>query len=296
MARHSGRHSARRGAWPGSVAVLAVVALTGYLLMTNLRVNRSVPVTSDTAGLVEQRVAEVQTLQDDVNRLSSQVDSLNKAAGAGGNDDGGAADDTGSDMTLPAVEGPGVAVTLDDSPMWEQAVDSSGSSADIDKYVVHQQDIEAVVNALWRGGAEAMMFEDQRMLFNSAVLCSGNVVSLHGKKYSPPFTITAIGPQDRLVQALDDSRQIGIYREYVSAFGLGWKVERRHSLSFPETAALLQPLRYASALPASDGRAPGGDDDADGADGADGGPSDGSSGATGTDGDDGSSGAAEGER
>ena len=67
-------------------------------------------------------------------------------------------------------------------------VDSSGSTSNINDYVVHQQDVEAVVNALWAGGAESMMIMDQRVLFNSAVRCSGNVL-LCRAKYSPPFTI-----------------------------------------------------------------------------------------------------------
>ena len=228
----------------GSVAVLLVVALTGYLFVTNLRVNRTATVTSDTASLIEQRVQEVNKLQEEVNKLSSDVNTMTELATKDDNSSK-TTDDPGSGTTLSAVEGPGVTVTLDDSPMWEQVVDSSGSSDDIDKYVIHQQDIEAVVNALWEGGAEAMMLMDQRVLFNSAVICSGNVVSLHGKKYSPPFTISAIGDSDKLIQALNDSPTIKIYKQYVSSFGLGWKVERKKDLHFEETAALLQPLKYA---------------------------------------------------
>lgn len=94
----------------------------------------------------------------------------------------------GNGTLLPAVEGPGLVVTLDDSPLWENMVDSSGSTSNINDYVVHQQDIEAVVNALWAGGAESMMIMDQRVLFNSAVRCSGNVLLLQGKsirRHSP---------------------------------------------------------------------------------------------------------------
>ena len=228
----------------GSAAVLLVVALTGYLFVTNLRVNRTATVSSDTAGLIEQRVHEVNKLQEEVNKLSSDVTTMTELASKDGNANK-TTDDPGTGTTLPAVEGSGVTVTLNDSPMWEQAVDSSGSSEDIDKYVIHQQDIEGVINALWEGGAEAMKIMDQRVLFNSAVICSGNVVSLHGKKYSPPFTISAIGSPDKLLEALDASPTIKIYKQYVRAFGLGWKVERKKTLRFEETAALLQPLKYA---------------------------------------------------
>ena len=213
----------------GSVAVLVVVAITGYLFVTNLRVNQTSTVSSDTAGLVEQRVKQVNTLQKEVNALSNDVNTMTKLST---NDNEPNNKDDGGDAStvMPAVEGPGVTVTLDDSPMWKQAVDSSGSSADIDKYVIHQQDIEAVINALWEGGAEYMKVMDQRVLFNSAVMCSGNV-----------------NPDD-LIQALDASPTIKIYKQYVSAFGLGWKVDRKKNLHFDQCAKLLQPLKYAKAV------------------------------------------------
>ena len=68
MTRHGGRHGARRS-WAGGVAVFLVVALTGYLLMTNLRVNRTTLVTADTADLVEQRVEQADKLRTEVDDL-----------------------------------------------------------------------------------------------------------------------------------------------------------------------------------------------------------------------------------
>lgn len=124
----------------GSVAVLVVVALTGYLFVTNLRVNRTSTVSSDTAGLVEQRVNQVNTLQKEVNSLSNDVNTMTKLSTddnqPSNKDDGGDAS-----TVMPAVEGPGVSVTLNDSPMWKQAVDSSGSSVDIDKYVIDRKSV-----------------------------------------------------------------------------------------------------------------------------------------------------------
>ena len=231
----------------GGLSVFVILALSGYLLMTNLRVNRSATVTSDTSKLVEQRVDEVNSLQQQVNSLSSQVNTLNKLANNKSSDEAASAgEDAGGGTLLTAVQGPGITVTLDDSPLWENLVDSSGSSSNINDYVIHQQDIEAVVNALWSGGAESMMIQDQRVLSNSAVICQGNVLLLQGKKYSPPYTISAIGPVDGMRAALNSSPAIDIYQQYVSAFGLGWKVRDQASLKFPETAALLSPLRYAS--------------------------------------------------
>ena len=247
MAKHTGKHTAKRSKAAGAAAVL-VLMFSGFLLVTNLRVNRSVVVTNDTAELVEQRVKKVNSLQTEVDALSSRVNDLSKTLSSQDGTDPQDSESAGTGTMLPAVEGPGLVVTLDDSPLWEDMVDSSGSTSNINDYVVHQQDVEAVVNALWAGGAESMMIMDQRVLFNSAVICQGNVLLLQGKKYSPPFTVSAIGPTDAMIRALDDSNAVKLYKEYVSAFGLGWKVEKKDDLVFGQSAATLQPLRYASVV------------------------------------------------
>ncbi len=56
-----------------------------------------------------------------------------------------------------------------------------------DDLVVHQQDVQAVVNALWAGGADAVQVMDQRLLSTSAVRCVGNTLLLNGRVYSPPY-------------------------------------------------------------------------------------------------------------
>ena len=252
MARHVGKHGARHSLW-GGVAVFVVIALTGFLLSTNVRVNRTVAATNDTADLVEQGVDEANQLQQDVSDLTKQVANLTDALKADGTDGTDSTQNQGKDssnvdssLMLPALSGSGVTVTLDDSPLWENAVNNNGTTANINDYVIHQQDVESVVNALWAGGADALMIMDQRVLFNSAVICSGNVLSLHGKKYSPPFTISAIGDPQRLRAALNDSEAITILKQYVTAFGIGYKVENAEDLQFPATAALLQQLKYAT--------------------------------------------------
>ena len=246
MAKHGARH-VRKTSVVGSMAVLVVVALVGYLVVTNLRVNKSATVSNDAAELIEHRVQRVDELQSEVNKLGSQIDDYNTLL-RNNEMQSGNSEEAGQSTMLPAVTGPGVTVTLNDSSMWRSAVDSSGSTADIDKYVVHQQDVEAVVDALWAGGAESMQIMDQRVLFNSAVRCSGNVLLLQGKKYSPPFKISAIGSVEGMRKALDDSEEVSIYKQYVSAFGLGWQVDEKTKLHFDATDALQQPLQYAKAL------------------------------------------------
>ena len=84
-----------------------------------------------------------------------------------------------------------------------------------DDLVVHQQDVQAVVNALWAGGAEAMQIMDQRVISTSAVRCVGNTLILQGRVYSPPFLVTAIGDPDAMQRALDADANVKVYRQYV---------------------------------------------------------------------------------
>lgn len=77
MAKHTGKHTAKRSKAAG-VAAFLVLMFSGFLLATNLRVNRSVVVTNDTAELVEQRVKKVNSLQTEVDALSSRVNDLSK--------------------------------------------------------------------------------------------------------------------------------------------------------------------------------------------------------------------------
>ena len=68
-----------------------------------------------------------------------------------------------------------------------RAVERPANGIEPDLLVVHQEDIQAVVNALWSGGAEAMTIQGQRVISTTAVKCVGNTVVLHGIPYGPPY-------------------------------------------------------------------------------------------------------------
>jgi uncharacterized protein YlxW (UPF0749 family) len=131
---------------------------------------------------------------------------------------------------LTAVRGPGLTVTLDDAPRRPGA---PAASANPDDLVVHQQDLQAVVNALWNGGAEAMTLMGQRVISTSAVRCVGNTVILHGRVYSPPFVVSAIGDTRRMQQALTAEPGVTFFRTFVDRFGLGYSVRTDKNLRLP---------------------------------------------------------------
>lgn len=166
----------------------------------------------------EIRANEVGRLQGEVDGLTEQQRHLDEEIAVVVDQANALAAEAG---TAP-VQGPGLAVSLTDSPL---RGDQIPAGLTVDDLVVHQQDVQGVVNALWRGGAEAMMIQDQRVISTSAVRCVGNTLILQGRVYSPPFVITAIGNQERLQAALDTDRSVQIYQEYVEAAGLGYSVE-----------------------------------------------------------------------
>jgi uncharacterized protein YlxW (UPF0749 family) len=131
---------------------------------------------------------------------------------------------------LEAVTGPGLTVSLDDAPRRDGVDPASDNPDDL---VVHQQDVQAVVNALWAGGAEAMTLMGQRVISTSAVRCVGNTVVLHGRVYSPPFVVKAIGDPDALRDALDAEPGVAFFKTFVEQYGLGYSVRRSRSMVLP---------------------------------------------------------------
>lgn len=100
--------------------------------------------------------------------------------------------------TLP-VQGPGVVVTLHDSPKR----DPSETRTDIiEDYMVHDSDIRAIVDELFAAGAEAISVNNQRLVANSSIRCVGPVVLVNSVQVAPPYVIKGIGKPDVLDNAL----------------------------------------------------------------------------------------------
>ena len=188
---------------------------------------------TDLVDVVRARDREVRQRAVAVQRLQDQVDSLTAQAAPGNAEVArlrAKAAALAPNVGTQAVTGPALSVSLDDAHRTAASL-PKGITADM--IIVHQQDVQNVVNALWAGGAEAMMLQDQRVIATSAVRCVGNTVILQGRVYSPPYVIQAIGDQAGMRAALDGSKQVSDYRDYAHTFGLGYEVTSRAQASFP---------------------------------------------------------------
>jgi uncharacterized protein YlxW (UPF0749 family) len=110
--------------------------------------------------------------------------------------------------------------------------------------MVHRQDIQAVVNALWARRAEAMTIQHQRVISTTGIKCVGNSVRLHGVPYGPPYVISAIGDPATMLTSLDDDPYVHRYREFTSTYQLGYDVRAVSHLELPGFTALPR-LSYA---------------------------------------------------
>ena len=161
-----------------------------------------------------------------VKRVQTLVDGLSDAAG------------------FQPVHGPALTVVLTDAPKDVVAAARADGSIDGDELVVHQQDIQAVVNALWLGGAEAMTLQGQRVISTTGIKCIGNTVVLHGVPYAPPYRITAIGDVTALEASLDNDDYVAGYKTYVAAHDLGYAVSTDDDVIMPAYDGSRE-LRYA---------------------------------------------------
>ncbi len=221
--------------WHGS-AVL-VLGMAGLLIAAGISSADTSDVEAargtDLTGLVRVETDRVAALERRVQDLDADVEGLADAAADNPVRVVQAEVTRKADMAgFSEVEGPGVTVSLDDAPVPDDLSDLPQGTTP-DDFVVHQQDVEAVVNALWTGGAEAMTIMDRRITSVSAVRCVGNVIILDGEVFSPPFTITAIGSPARLIDALDTSSGVQIYRQWADYIGLGFDVAEHGSVALP---------------------------------------------------------------
>lgn len=236
---------------PGSIramlSVAIVFALSGILFTANARLahGEASRQPEDFQELVRKESERGDSLLTQVEELQAHVDALTAASTAEvPTVDPVLAEQAGIVSGQVPVSGPGLRIVLTDAPVDRQQL----AQVVPDDLVVHQQDIEGVINALWAGGAEAMTLQGQRVTSLTAFRCVGNVLSLHGRVYSPPYVVEVIGDPVAMTKALEASEPVRIYREYVDAVGLGWDLKTLDAVVVPASAEL-QSLDYAKTLP-----------------------------------------------
>ncbi|MEW2074983.1 DUF881 domain-containing protein [Streptomyces sp. NPDC013433] len=239
----------RRRPRPVRILTAGVFALAGLLFFTSFDTAKGTNIRTDASllklsDLIHERSRKNGELEEANGALRDDVDSLAER------DDGStkAEDDKLAVLEERAgtqkLKGEAITVTLDDAPPDATAKLPGYPEPQPDYLVIHQQDLQAVVNAMWQGGAEGIKVMDQRLISTSAVRCVGNTLILQGRVYSPPYKITAVGDPEKLKRALSASPAIQNYMVYVNVYGLGWQVEDNGTVTLPGYSGTVD-LHYA---------------------------------------------------
>ncbi|MDO4792055.1 MAG: DUF881 domain-containing protein [Buchananella hordeovulneris] len=210
-----------------ALAVPVVMLLAAALITANIGTyqDREPSEVRDLASLAQSRSARHREAEARNEALRAEVRRLVAAEPAAA----GPQVDTASALAAGrlAATGPGVRVQL-----WDAKVPAAGPGEfSNDDYVVHQSDIEGVLNGLREGGAEAISVQGHRVVSTTSIRCVGNVLYIDGYHYSPPYVIEAVGEPDRLMRAVESSKQVQIYLQYVKVLGLGWELSPVDSLN-----------------------------------------------------------------
>ncbi len=227
---------ARVSAWGALVPVVALAA--GLLFATSGRTAQGTDLrageVTELSALIRERddaIADQERRLADLQRRSERL-TEQAAARDGAVATAQRAGEQGAPAAgLSAVSGPGMQVTLDDAP--QRPDGTLPVDARPDDLVIHQSDVQAVVNAMWAAGATGVAVMDQRLISTSAVRCVGNTLLLQGRTYSPPFVVTAVVDAAAVREQLAASPQLSIFREVVDAFGLTYEVRDRPLVELP---------------------------------------------------------------
>ncbi|GGZ12231.1 DUF881 domain-containing protein [Streptomyces poonensis] len=240
---------ARRRFPPVRILTVAVFALAGLIFFTSFNTAKGTDIRTDASllrlsDLIHERSQENGRLEDSNASLRDDVEALAERDDGRTRADDYRLEGLEKEAGTQKVTGEAITVTLDDAPPDATAKLPGYPEPQPDYLVIHQQDLQAVVNALWEGGAEGIKVMDQRLISTSAVRCVGNTLILQGRVYSPPYTIQAVGDPEKLQQALSAAPAIQNYMVYVNVYGLGWKVTEDGTVTLPGYSGTVD-LHYA---------------------------------------------------
>lgn len=144
-----------------------------------------------------------------------------------------------------AVRGPGLVVTLSDAPPEESVDPVSGELGEAvpEAGLVLDIDVQAVVNALWAAGAEAISVDGQRLAPTSSIRTAGEAILVDFRPVTSPYLVEAVGNSELLVPRFAGSETAGRYDAYRQLYGIGFELARAEELSL--AAATDYDLRYA---------------------------------------------------
>ncbi len=217
--------------------VTGLCFILGLLLASSLQTVRKIsraggPVRIGMSGAAPPAVRTDVLRQRDqeIERLRSQVSDLETTMGKNTGQTKALNDDLQKAKVLAGltpVHGPGVVVTLQDS----KKKAPSARTLDALTGIVHDSDLQMVVNELGQSGAEAIAINDQRVVARTAIRCVGPTIQVNSVPLAPPYVIEAIGDPQTLYGGLNmPLGALDGIRRYDPDMA---KIEKRNDMTLP---------------------------------------------------------------
>lgn len=227
----------------GALAVVAGVLAFLLALAWSQESSRDDAVAGRRAELLQllgARQARTARLERDLAELERRLDRL--TAGVGG--PAAARLDAGLRRLGPlagtaAVSGPGVVVELADSPLA-----AIGDRSDAD-FLIQDVDLQAVVNALWAAGAEAISINGQRVISTTAIRGAGSAILVNYRVLLSPYRVSAVGDPRAMREAFGRSPIARRFAGWADVYRLGFRVRVDEEIRVPAFAGSVR-FRYAS--------------------------------------------------
>jgi uncharacterized protein YlxW (UPF0749 family) len=220
----------------GKISIMMVCLVVGILLSVQFRTSANYG-TSIRGDRVEDIALKNNTLTQEKDALSKEVVSLREKLTNVGSDSKLTADlqeelrKSNMAAGLTPVSGPGIIVTLNDSPRNIQPGD------DPNALLVHDEDILKIVNEMRASGAEAICVNNERITAMSEIRCAGTTILVNLNKIAPPFVIKATGNPQLLESGLSIR---GGELENLKTFGLQTQLARNVKIDIPAYTGVLK--------------------------------------------------------
>lgn len=104
---------------------------------------------------------------------------------------------------LTDVVGPGVEIIISDNE------DKEISGENINDDIIHDSEIQIILNDLKTAGAEAISINNQRIIYRSEVKCGGPIIRINETSSANPFTIKVIGEPKSLYSSVTAKESFG---------------------------------------------------------------------------------------
>lgn len=199
-----------------TISVTCVSVALGFLIALSIQTQKDVEALdqlqtqrlSSVKNLLTDAQTESLRLKDEHTNLTAQLDEARNQGGTNPSLLAQLDQYRMMDGTV-AVQGPGIAITIDDRQQEHKTV-----------FPLTTDDLMAIANILKFAGAEAVSINDQRFVAPTAIVMSGSTKLINqvpiSRAEGMPYEILAIGNQDQLVDYFSKLEAIGLKQSGIS--------------------------------------------------------------------------------